>query len=82
MKTAIRRMGNSQGILIPKPVLAEIGVSTNDAVELKVKKGRIVIAPLARKVRVGWADDAKGLREAGETGLVWGDAARPAKSTK
>lgn len=71
MKTAIRKMGNSQGVLIPKPVLAEIGLATNDPVELKVKKGRIVIAPVARKVRVGWAEDARLLRDAGETDLVW-----------
>jgi antitoxin MazE len=79
MKTAIRRMGNSQGVIIPKPLLGEVGLQTNDPVEIKVKKGRLVIAPVDRKVRVGWADDARGLREAGETGLAWSEPAkRPA----
>ncbi|MGH8531504.1 MAG: AbrB/MazE/SpoVT family DNA-binding domain-containing protein, partial [Gammaproteobacteria bacterium] len=26
MKTTIRRMGNSQGVIIPKPLLAQIGL--------------------------------------------------------
>jgi antitoxin component of MazEF toxin-antitoxin module len=39
MKTAIRKMGNSQGVLIPKPLLAELGVGPNDPVDIKVKKG-------------------------------------------
>jgi antitoxin MazE len=71
MKTSIRKMGNSHGVIIPKPLLADIGLEANDPVDMKVKKGRIVIAPLHRGPRVGWADDSKKLREAGETGLVW-----------
>lgn len=75
MKTQIRRMGNSQGVLIPKPLLAEIGVSAGDGVDLKVKKGRLVIAPLERNARAGWAGECKALAEAGEFGPVRGDAA-------
>ena len=71
MKTTLRKMGNSQGVLIPKPLLAEVGLQTNDPVDIKVKKGRIVIAPVERIPRAGWADDGKALRAAGEAGLQW-----------
>ena len=30
MKTAIRKVGNSHGVIIPKPLLAEIGAKAND----------------------------------------------------
>jgi antitoxin MazE len=71
MKSAIKKMGNSQGVIIPKPLLAELGIEANDPVDIKIKKGKIVIAPLERNPRAGWAEDAKALRDAGETGLVW-----------
>ncbi len=71
MKTAIRKMGNSHGVIIPKPLLAEIGAKANDRVDMKVEGGRIVIAPIRRDPRAGWADECKALREAGEDGLVW-----------
>ena len=71
MKTALRKMGNSQGVLIPKPLLAEVGLQTDDIVDIKVKKGRIVITPAGRGTRAGWAEDGKALRAAGEAGLHW-----------
>ena len=71
MKTLIRKMGNSHGVLIPKPLLQEIGVSAGDPVELKInKKGRLVISPLARDPRSGWAEECRALAGAGEFGLV------------
>ena len=45
MKSAIRKMGNSHGVIIPKPLLAEIGAKAGDEVDLAVKGGKIVIAP-------------------------------------
>lgn len=71
MKTAIRRMGNSQGVIIPKPLLAEIGARTGDALDMKVERGKIVIAPFNRKARHGWAEASKALADAGQGGLVW-----------
>ena len=48
MKSAIRKMGNSHGVIIPKPLLEEIGAKAGDAVELKIKKGKLVITPSDR----------------------------------
>jgi antitoxin MazE len=71
MKSQIRKMGNSQGVIIPKPLLEEVGVRAGDPVELKVKKGRLVIAPLRAEVRAGWAADSKALADSGEASLEW-----------
>lgn len=69
MRTTIRKMGNSQGILIPKPVLAQIGLE-NDA-ELSVENDAIVIRKPRETVRAGWAEAAKALAESGDDALLW-----------
>jgi antitoxin MazE len=71
MKIAVRRMGNSQGVIIPKPLLAEIGVKAGDKVDMKVERGKIVMARTKRKPREGWADASRILAAAGDGGLVW-----------
>jgi len=71
VKSAIRRMGNSHGVIIPKPLLAEIGAKPGDTVDMKVERGKIVMARAKRKPREGWADASKTLAAAGEGGLVW-----------
>ncbi len=81
MKTLIRKMGNSQGVLIPKPLLEQIGVATGDAVDLKIsKKGKLVIAPLPRDPRAVWGDECRLLAAAGEFGLLRGGKGRDGKS--
>ena len=72
MKSQVRKVGNSHGVIIPKPLLDEIGIADGDVVSLKVnKKGRIVLAPVRAEARAGWAADSKALAQAGEAGRVW-----------
>jgi antitoxin MazE len=59
-------MGNSSGVIIPKPILKQIGVKAGDAVEMTVEAGAVVLAPIKRKPREGWAESAKALAESGE----------------
>ena len=66
MRTAIRSMGNSSGIIIPKPILAQLGVSTGDEVNLTLEEGRIILAPTKRHARAGWAEASRKLAENGE----------------
>lgn len=54
MKTAIRKMGNSQGVLIPKPFLLQTGLDIGE-VEIEVENDAIVIRKPRRKSREGWA---------------------------
>ena len=51
MKTRIVRIGNSQGVRIPKPLLQQSGLG--EEVELAVENGTIVIRPTSRP-REGW----------------------------
>jgi len=77
MKTQVRKLGNSHGVIIPKPLLDEIGVTAGDAVSLKVnKKGRLVMSPLRAKARDGWVKDSEALVQAGEAGDVWPSTSR------
>lgn len=69
MEVAIRKMGNSQGVLIPKPVLAQVGL--RGKADLQVRDGIIEIRPIIPNPREGWADDAKRVAEAGSDALVW-----------
>ncbi|WP_051013222.1 AbrB/MazE/SpoVT family DNA-binding domain-containing protein [Methylocystis sp. SC2] len=64
-------MGNSTGLIIPKPFLAEIGADVDDDVELTVEKGRLVVTPLKKRVREGWGDDARRIAEHGDDALLW-----------
>ncbi|MEO6065790.1 MAG: hypothetical protein ABIP49_08450 [Lysobacterales bacterium] len=69
MEVAIRKMGNSQGVLIPKPILAQVGLE--GSADLQVRDGVIEIRAIRRNPREGWADAARRLAENDDDGLVW-----------
>lgn len=53
MRTMLRKVGNSRGVLIPAALLAECRI--DGAVEMTVEGGRLVIAPVSAP-RAGWFD--------------------------
>ena len=69
MQVAIRTMGNSKGVLIPKPILQQTGLT--DAADLQVVNGVIEIRPLKRNAREGWAADSQRIAQAQDDALVW-----------
>jgi len=69
MEVAIRKMGNSQGVLIPKPILAQLGLG--GTVDLQVRDGVIEIRALQKNPRAGWAADSQRLAAADDDALVW-----------
>ena len=71
MRAPIRKLGNSSGVIIPKPVLSQIGLEVGDDLDLSLDKDRIVLAPVKRTPRAGWAEAAKRLAEAGDDSPVW-----------
>jgi antitoxin MazE len=73
MRSVLRKMGNSSGVIIPKPILLEIGSQPGDEVDLLVEDGRIIITPVRSEPRAGWAEDAKRLAEEGDDASVWPD---------
>ena len=81
MQTAVRKLGNSAGVIIPKSVLAELGLSAGDAVDLRLENGHLILAPVRQTNRAGWADASRAIAAAGDDALAWpvfgntGDAA-------
>ena len=73
MEVIIRKMGNSQGVLIPKPILAQVGLE--GVADLQVRDGAIEIRPFHLNPREGWADDARRLATQGDNALVWPELA-------
>ena len=71
MKTRIVRIGNSQGIRIPKPLLEEAGLP--EEVELEVEDGTILIRSPMRP-REGWAAAFQSMTKAGDDQLLDEDA--------
>mgnify|MGYP003989642501 CR=1 FL=1 len=56
MRARIVKIGNSQGIRIPKPLLDQSGITTD--VELEIEKHQITIRPV-QSVRPGWDEAFK-----------------------
>lgn len=71
VRARVIRIGNSQGVRIPKPLLRQAGI--DDHVELEVLEGQIAIRP-ARTVRAGWGEQFEAMAAAGDDRLLDGDA--------
>ena len=54
------RIGNSQGIRVPRALLEQARLG--DEVELQAQPGRLIVRA-ARKPRAGWAQAAQAMRE-------------------
>lgn len=67
--TTLRKLGNSQGVIIPKPLLAQVGL-THQA-EMSVQNGAIVLRPARRAPRQGWADASRAIADDADEGMVW-----------
>jgi antitoxin MazE len=67
LQTRIVRIGNSQGIRIPKPLLEQAGIG--DRVELEVHDGQICIRS-ARRARAGWEEHFIAMAIAGDDRLL------------
>lgn len=70
MKAAIVRIGNSQGIRLPKAMIQQCGLG--HTVELTVKDNKIIIAPVSQS-RQGWEEAFKEMAENGDDELLIDD---------
>lgn len=73
MRSKIVRIGNSQGVRLPKLMIQEAGLSED--IELRVEAGQIVIAA-PRIAREGWAEAARRAHAAGDDLLDSSGASR------
>jgi len=75
MKAEIVKIGNSQGIRIPKVLLEQCNL--NGLVELEVTEGKLIIKPV-KKLREGWEESFRAMAEEQDDDFELWDAASPA----
>ena len=66
-KTRVVKIGNSQGIRIPKLLLEHAGIS--DEVEVEVQANQLIIRP-TQSPRQGWEEQFQAMAEAGDDSLL------------
>lgn len=72
MQVTIRPIGNSHGVVIPKPLLLQAGLSGGVA-EIAVEGGALVLRKPRKSARSGWAEAAAKIAESGDDALVLGE---------
>ena len=71
MRARVIKIGNSQGLRIPKPILEQTGIK--DDVEIEVEKNQIIIRPV-KNVRQGWDAAFKNMGKKGDDELIIDDS--------
>jgi len=82
MHALLRKIGNSTGLIVPRALLAEIGVANGAEMDLRVENGRLIATPVVTSKRAGWAkgaasiadenhDDWHGFGNSGDADLTW-----------
>ncbi len=69
MKATLRKMGNSQGVLIPKAVIAQLGIENE--IDMTVENNTIMLRKPEKSAREGWAEASKAIAAAGDDKLIW-----------
>lgn len=69
MLTILRKLGNSHGVIIPKPLLAQVGMT--DAADINIENGAIVLRPIKSAPREGCAETSQAIAADAEAGLAW-----------
>ncbi|MEW6390592.1 MAG: AbrB/MazE/SpoVT family DNA-binding domain-containing protein [Pseudomonadota bacterium] len=59
MRSSVRKIGNSAGLILPRPVLDGLGVEVGDPLEITLNGDEVIVKASKRKVREGWEEAAK-----------------------
>jgi antitoxin MazE len=70
MRLRIVKIGNSQGIRIPKPLLEQLNI--NEDVDIVVENNQMIIRPVSNP-RAGWNDAFRKMAENGDDVLIDGE---------
>jgi len=73
MEIAIRNIGNSKGVVIPKLLLAQAGLEGESTALIQVVNGAIVLSKSSKPMRAGWAEAAAEVSAHGNYNLMMGD---------
>ena len=68
MRAAIRNIGNSKGIIIPKNILAQCDIE--DSVTIEVKNSHIIITATPETKRKGWESAFQEMAKNGDDTLL------------
>jgi len=61
MRASIIKIGNSQGIRIPKTVLQQCDIQKE--VDIEIRGNLIILKPLHKKAREGWSEAFKQMKK-------------------
>lgn len=73
MQIAIRSIGNSKGVVIPKTILVQAGLDGASVAAVTVEGGSIVLRKPAKAVREGWREAAEAIAAKGGDELLMGE---------
>ncbi|MEJ7806429.1 MAG: AbrB/MazE/SpoVT family DNA-binding domain-containing protein [Telluria sp.] len=76
MRIAIRRIGNSKGMIIPTAMLQQAGLDLE--ADVSVEDGALVVRAPNKTVRTGWAQASAELAKHGDDAPVMPDIANEA----
>jgi antitoxin MazE len=72
IKTKLIRIGNSQGIRIPRAIVEQTGLQGE--LELEVRRRQLLVRPASRP-REGWEDQFRRMADRGDDRPLWPEAA-------
>lgn len=73
MQIAIRNIGNSRGVVLPKAMLAQAGLDGVSVAAVAIEGDTIVLRKPAKAAREGWAQAAQAVAAGGGDALVMGE---------
>jgi antitoxin MazE len=73
MEIAIRNIGNSKGVVLPKPLLAQAGLEGESTALVQIENGSIVLSKSSKPLRAGWVEAAAVVSAQGEDVLLMGE---------
>ncbi len=65
MVLQIRRIGNSQGVILPRPMLQQVGIEQE--IDIEVVEGALILRPAKSHPRAGWDEAFAKAIDAGHT---------------
>ena len=71
--TMLIKIGNSQGVRIPKAIIKQAHLE-NAPLEFEVTAQGLLLKPIQKKPREGWAEAFKQMAKAGDDALLIDDA--------
>jgi antitoxin MazE len=73
MEISIRTIGNSKGVVLPKALLAQVGLEDQRTANVVVENGAIILRKPIKAVRAGWAEAAAAVAANGADDLLMGE---------